>query len=233
MNLSTLFRQGISHLTTKTIQDDYVMWLCNSNAGMLWKGNVYCLDYAIKNLPSNSPVVEIGSFCGLSTNIINYLLQKHSKPNTLFNCDVWKYDDYKIQFTGGITNAEYRDFVLESYRRNVLLFSKRLPHTIEATSDDFFVRWSSYADEIDMFNSNVELGGSISMAYIDGCHTYDQTKKDFLNVDMFLEIGGFILFDDSTAGSGIGSADFMREMKINARYETVMKNPNYLFRKIK
>ena len=53
-------------------EDEYVEWLCFANAGMLDRGNLYCFDYAIRNLPSSAPLIEIGSFCGLSTNLITY-----------------------------------------------------------------------------------------------------------------------------------------------------------------
>src|SRR5687767_3117074 len=49
---------------------EYMSWLSFANAGMLTPGNVDCFDYAIRNLPSSAPLVEIGSFCGLSTNAI-------------------------------------------------------------------------------------------------------------------------------------------------------------------
>ncbi len=32
------------------ISNDYVNWLCYANAGMLQRGNLFCFDYAIKNL---------------------------------------------------------------------------------------------------------------------------------------------------------------------------------------
>ena len=65
------------------ITDEYVKWLCFANAGMLDRGNLYCFDLAIRNLPSDAPMVEIGSFCGLSTNLIAHYKYKHGKTNTL------------------------------------------------------------------------------------------------------------------------------------------------------
>src|SRR5262245_28880189 len=62
--------------------DEYVRWLCFANAGMLDPGNLYCIEHAIKNLPSGAPVVEIGSFCGLSTNLIAHLLALQAVRNT-------------------------------------------------------------------------------------------------------------------------------------------------------
>jgi hypothetical protein len=39
---------------------------------MLNAGNVECIDYAIGHLPSDAPMLEIGSWCGLSTNVISH-----------------------------------------------------------------------------------------------------------------------------------------------------------------
>ena len=41
---------------------EFISWLKFANAGMLDNGNLYCFEYAIEHLPSNSPVIEIGSF---------------------------------------------------------------------------------------------------------------------------------------------------------------------------
>jgi len=36
---------------------------------------------------------------------------------------------------------------------------------------------------------------------VDRDHTYDQSIRDFRNVNRFLEVGGFIIFDDSADDS--------------------------------
>lgn len=56
---------------------------------MLAPGNVWSMDYAIRHLPSDHPLLEIGSFAGLSTKVICYLLPKHGRVNVLFTCDNW------------------------------------------------------------------------------------------------------------------------------------------------
>lgn len=47
---------------------------------MLAQGNVYAMEYAITNMPAGKAVLEIGSFCGLSTIVLSYLLDKHASP---------------------------------------------------------------------------------------------------------------------------------------------------------
>ena len=61
----------------RELSSEYLNWLMFANAGMLTPGNLWCMDYAIKNLPSTAPILEIGSFCGLSANVITHLKEKH------------------------------------------------------------------------------------------------------------------------------------------------------------
>ena len=43
------------------ISDQYTELLSGINPGWLERGNLYSFDYAIRNLPSDSPIIEIGS----------------------------------------------------------------------------------------------------------------------------------------------------------------------------
>jgi hypothetical protein len=223
---------GIKH----TVSDEYIDWLSIANAGMLNKGNVYCFDYVIKNIPSDNPIIEIGSFCGLSTNVINYLLWKHRKGNKLFTSDKWMFEgaeEKKFVGESQLTHQEFRNYVKTSYINNISLFSKfNLPYTVEAFSDEFFELWKKEAKIEDVLHRPVTLGGSISFCYIDGNHSYEQSKKDFENADAYLDKNGFILFDDSAFYSPFGCRRLMKELVKNDRYELVIKNPNYLFKKV-
>lgn len=205
---------------------------------MLNHGNTYCMEYAVKNLPSDSPIIEIGSFCGLSTNIISFFLRKYSKRNKLITSDKWIFEGAEagIGFLDGcsINHARYREFIKETYIRNIQFFSKdNLPYTIEQFSDDFFSLWSQNKLETDVMGRPVQLGGKISFSYIDGNHTYEYARRDFENSDAFLETGGFILFDDSADSTEWEVKKVMQDVRNTGRYELVIKNPNYMFRKIK
>ena len=221
----------------KQLNYEFLNWLSYANAGMLDPGNSYCMDYAIKRLPTSNPVIEIGSFCGLSTNVISYLLKKHSKQNRIFTSDRWIFEGAENDGTLGdsdIQHSDYRNFVMDSFKRNVTFFGKNtFIHPIEVFSDDFFKLWENAAVVTDLFKIELQLGGNISFAYIDGNHTYEYSKRDFQNVSKHLDKGGFILFDDSSDYSSFGCARLMKEIVANSDYELVMKNPNYLFRKIK
>ncbi len=216
---------------------DFITWLGFANAGMLDKGNIYCFEYAIEHLPSDSPIIEIGSFCGLSTNTINYYLRKHKKNNKLISADRWDFEGAENQdaFLEGsnVTHRQYKEFVRESYLRNINFFSKdRLPFTIEKFSDDFFKLWETDSLVSDVLGRQIQLGGTISFAYIDGNHTYEFAKRDFENADKYLEPGGFILFDDSSDFSNWEVKEVIKEIKQSGKYEIIIRNPNYLIRKL-
>ena len=218
------------------VWSEHLSWLSLANAGMMDRGNVACFDYAVRNLPSNAPMIEIGSFCGLSTNAITYLKQVHGVRNALITCDKWIFEGSEegdtLDPTSTISHAAYRDFVKRTFRENVLMFSgSDLPYTIESFSDEFFDLWSEGETQEDVFGRPVSLGGPISFCYIDGNHTYEFAKRDFVNADRFLEKGGFILFDDSGDGSGWEVCDVVREVTASGRYELISHHPNYFFRK--
>ncbi len=215
----------------------FIEWLKFANAGMLDNGNTYCFEYAIRHLPSDNPIIEIGSFCGLSTNLISFYKKTFNKKNKLITADRWVFEggenpDYCLEGTN-ITNEEYKQFVKESYIRNISFFSKDdVPYTIEQFSDDFFGLWENNVLMDDILDRPVQLGGKIAFAYIDGNHTYNFARRDFLNTDKFLDKGGFILFDDSADYSDWEVSRVVKEVMRTGRYEVIVKNPNYLFRKI-
>jgi len=218
------------------ISDEYVRWLCYANAGLLDRRNLYSFDYAIRNLLSEAPIIEIGSFCGLSTNLLTYYKEKHSVHNPLITCDKWEFEDVKEGSMVGrssISHVEYRKFIKEIYIRNINFFSYNdLPYTIELNSDDFFTAWRNLKEVQDVLDRPIKLGGTISFCYIDGNHSYNYVKRDFENCNEFLEKGGFILVDDSEDWSQFkGILKVIKEIKSSKKYEVVIKNPNYLFRK--
>jgi hypothetical protein len=219
------------------VWSEYLSWLTLANAGMLDRGNVACFDYAIRNLPSKAPILEIGSFCGLSTNVLTYLKRIHGATNTLITCDKWIFegaeDGPTLDPTSPVTHAAYREYVRRTYRESIQVFSENdLPYTIEAFSDEFFEMWNLGETKRDILDREITLGGPISFCYIDGNHTYDYAKRDFVNCDRSLERGGFVLFDDSADGSGWEVCRVVAEVAGSGSYELIAKNPNYLFRKI-
>lgn len=215
------------------IADEYTGWLYAANSGWLEIGNLYCFDFAIKNLPDNSPILEIGSFCGLSTNALAYYKWRHRKSNHIFSCDRWILSADPTVGGTPMTYSDYGKFIKESFMRNVQMFSwEELPHTIELYSEELFEAWAANQTVSDVFGRSTKLGGTLSFCYIDGNHSYASAKRDFENCDKFLVQGGYILFDDSGDNSvwrDVGKV--AKEVEATGRYELVIKNPNYLFRK--
>ena len=223
-------------LRLKKVEDEYLNWLRFANAGMLDPGNVYAMKHVIKNLPTRDPIIEIGSFCGLSTNVLSYFLRKEKRENIFFCSDKWIFEGSEnTTFLGlsDISSRDYKSFVKNTFIRNINFFSPNRPHPIELFSDEFFEKWENKSEVIDVFNQSIKLGGYISFCYIDGNHTYDFAKRDFENVNQYLVPGGFILFDDSSDSNPFGLTKLMKEIKQRSDYSLVMKNPNYLFQKNK
>jgi hypothetical protein len=209
---------------TIDISDEFTDLLCGINSGWLERGNLYCFDYAVRNLPSDSPLVEIGAFCGLSTNLITYHKELHSVRNKLINCDKWLWGSTERIGGSSFTYPEYLHFAKETYVRNVTMFSRfGLPYTVEQFSSDFFEKWRRGGEERDVFGRTIRLGGPISFCYVDGNHAYEYVRRDFEDADEFLERGGFILFDDSSDYTRWEVARVRDEVIAGGRYEVVAK----------
>jgi hypothetical protein len=214
--------------------DPFVDGLCFANAGMLERGNLYCFHYAINHLASESPLIEIVSFCGLSTNLLTHYKATSGRCNRLFTCDEWCFEGAEeinaMIGSSHCTHLAYRSFVYESFKRNTQFFSgKDLPYTIEKSSDAFFAAWRKGEIVTDIFGRSVRLGGPVSFCFVDGNHSCDYVKRDFENCEEFLEGGEFVFFDDSQDDSGWEVRKVVKEIQVSRKYDLVIKNPNYLF----
>ena len=242
--ISQIFKRILRKISFKKLpekidikNDEFLKWISFAIPGMTGGRNIESMGYAIKSLPSNSPIIEIGSFCGLSTIIISHFKSEFGKTNKLYTCDKWEFEGQKLGNNIGKTDLshdEYKKFVKESYIRNIQTFCKNnLPITIEIFSDVFFKMWENKQKTIDVLGRESSLGGPISFVFVDGNHTYEFVKRDFENVDKFLEKNGFVLFDDSSDYSHWqGSNKVMKEILKRKDYKLIARNPNYLFQKI-
>jgi predicted O-methyltransferase YrrM len=197
-------------------------------------GNPHLFDVGIQLAPEAS-TLEIGAFCGLSTNIIQYLKRKHGRTSPLFTSDKWIFEgaDDQLPPHATVTHRELREYVMETFERSVRRFSPdALPFAIEMTSDEFFEAWGTQREVSDLFGRAVSLGGPLGFCFVDGDHTEEYAARDFANCDRYLVPGGLILFDDSADDSDWEVREVIRSIKRNRRYEVVAKNPNYLVRKL-
>jgi hypothetical protein len=209
-------------------------WLSYINPGMLVGSNLDLFAYCLDRIPSGA-VIEIGSWCGLSLNHILLLLKMKGRENPVFSVDDWWFENATFGQCIPGTSAPFDDFramAIQTFRSRVMLFNKdRLPHHIELNSDRFFAAWGTSETLTDFFGRQVNLGGPIAFAYIDGAHTYEQSMRDFQNVSRHLIGGGFIVFDDSADDSDWGSRLTAQEAAKHPGYELIAKNPNYCVRK--
>ena len=232
--------------TKKSLSDDKFLKRIRSlviGEGMLQEGNIPLIEYAIINMPENGCVVEIGSYGGLSTNLIIYLMQKNHRNNIMFNCDAWIYEGFSdnpgnteihVDGRNDILRTDYSLYMKQAFiAATKLLSSKNLPHSFHLDSDSFFDKWNKKELDIDLFGNEAKLGGEISFAYIDGGHSLEIVSKDFKNVADNLLINGFILMDDSSKHLNFGSAQIIAEIKKDFRFEVVASSPNYMFKKVK
>lgn len=211
--------------------------------GMLKEGNVRLMDYAIRHMPDHGCVLEIGSYGGLSTNLLTYLLSKHQRTHPLFTCDAWIYEGYTdylkrvadvhIDGRPDVLRSTYSSYMKQAFiQSTTLLSSHRLPFSFHMHSAQFFDCWEQHQTATDVFGRSQTLGGEISFAYIDGGHSYEVAWNDFIHVTKHLVKGGFILFDDSADSDQFGSALMMKDIKKDKRFEVIAQNPNYLIRKL-
>lgn len=214
---------------------------------MISDGNIYAFDHALRLLPPTGDVLEIGSFAGMSTNIICWLLRKNGQSaRRFFTCDPWIYEGFhdtsraaddvymsRVDGSAEFSRAEYCEFVRASFLRSVGFFSRaNLPHSFRLTSDAFFEKWLDGETADDLFGRAVRLGGKWAFCYVDGDHAYDFARRDVENCLVGLVAGGFLLLDDSADGSRYGSSRLARELLRDGRLRLVFKNPNYLFQRV-
>lgn len=229
----------------KTIENDAFLKRIRATIigeGMLHEGNIYLMDYAIQHMPDDGIVLEIGSYAGLSTNVLLHLLQKHHKKHTFIGCDAWIYEGFN-DHTGNIethidgkVEVSRKDYV--AYIKTAFINAAQLlhpntkPFTCHMPSDAFFENWNTKNEFTDVFDRTFSIQDTISFSYIDGDHSYEQAKKDFENVAKKLKVNGFILLDDSADYLNFGNKNLIEDIKNDHRFTIIDRNPNYLIQKV-
>jgi len=207
---------------------------------MLIPENIDAMSWAIRNMKKGSPIVEIGSFAGLSTTVMAYLRDKYSPASKIYSCDRWQFEGQKpgrkLAESKTVTHDDYKAYVKKVFSLTAKTFAPhKLPKTIDSLSAEFFKKWGQNKIVTSVFHERVKLGGPIGFCYIDGNHTLQGVKGDFESVDPFVAVNGFILFDDSADGGAWQEVNQLaRSIASNParyKYTLVFKNPNYLFQK--
>jgi len=225
--------------------DDFIRRLRSSVIGsqMLHEGNIYLMNHAIKNMPAEGAILEIGSWAGLSTNLLLHLIKKYNRKHKLFSCDPGIYEGLhdhsgiiNLNIDGGydILRESYMEYIQQAYINSVKLFHRdNLPYAFHLTSDAFFAALRQKEVKTDLLKRTTKLDIKYSFCYIDGNHAYEHAKRDFENTDKYLLPDGFILLDDSANGSSFGSSKLIKEIKNRNDYRITACNPHYLVQKIR
>ena len=174
-------RQAASLLDPPIIVDDEIAgWIAMTVPGWLHPGHLYLIDLAVRNLPSTEPVLEIGSYCGLSTNVIRRFLDLHEKSNDLWTCDPWAFGPEGPIAGSELTFAGVRDFAKEAFVHAARHYSvHRLPFTIHATSDEFFEQWRKAAQRRTYSGASSEAAASSASAISTANTTRSMSARTF------------------------------------------------------
>jgi hypothetical protein len=237
--LKTIFLKIFKRLTGRAPKpysgtEEIFAWMNFAVTGMFTVEDAYVMDAAVARLPSAKPILEIGSFAGRSTCFLLHFLKNHQAANPLICADNWKFENsHAAGFIEGsrLTHAQYREYIMKLFTLNVSTFhADRLPKSVVASSNEFFQWWEEKRGVETLQGEKVQLGGQFSFVFIDGNHTYDQTKFDFTLSDRFLEPGGLCFMHD-TGNDDFGCRQVLKEVLKEGRYELLMENPNALLRK--
>lgn len=77
---------------TSVLQDPAIMWARWAIGGWLDDADIRIINHCIKRLPTRNPVIEIGSFCGLSAVVTGRILQIAKSRNRLICVDPWRFE---------------------------------------------------------------------------------------------------------------------------------------------
>ena len=134
-------------------------------------------------------VVELGAYSGLSFFTFCQSMVENNVDGTLYAVDTWQGD----QHTGPIDEGMYQQ--VENHARK---YYRGISYLLRTT----FAEASEQFDE-----------ASIDLLHIDGLHTYDAVKKDFITWFPKVKPGGIILMHDIAARlEGFGVRKFWEEL---------------------
>lgn len=210
--------------------------IASATGGWLTQGNVDALYYGLKHTRDvEGRIREIGAFCGMSSNIITLFKRILGIKKKLITIDAWGKgftDENQLAFTG-ISQRAFHDYARDSYLERVKFFSSDdLPSPIKGFSTDIMDLWAKNETLTDLYGTQIDLGGPIAFAFVDGDHSYEVSKLDFENIDRDLSPGGMILFDDSGVRDKRGSSQTAQEVAASGKYKVISKNPNFLVQKL-
>lgn len=154
-----------------------------------WIGHIPFVNFLIKETQP-SVVVELGTHTGNSYLAICQTVQESAINAHCFAIDTWEGDEHALHYDNEIylDLAEYHD---QRYAAFSTLLRKTFDQAVHRFEDK-----------------------SISLLHIDGLHTYDAVKHDFLTWLPKLAPGAIVLFHDTEEKNrGFGVYRFWEELK--------------------
>ena len=216
------------NVTTKQIQE-VANWLRNTEKKMIGRiaGDIedyilnYYMIYSASHLSSNKPVAhaEIGVLFGGSL-----LLMLHALKNAHSDHYALAIDPLDGYYGQNIDPVSGLPVTLEIVKSNVenVGFGMEKVRIVKATSQS---------------QEALNIAGSFSLAtlWIDGDHSYEGVKQDWINYSPFVVSGGYILIDNYHDGVFKGIDKFVDEDLLPYLSECVMVakiNRSILFKKV-
>ncbi len=133
-----------------------------------WLNHVPFVKYLVDKIDPNI-IVELGTHSG---NSLVTMLESSSSKCEVYAVDTWEGDDHSKKYSIDIFN-NLNNFIQNNYSERCKLLKMKF----ELAADNF---------------SN----NSIDLLHIDGYHTYEAVRNDYLNYISKVRKGGIILFHD-------------------------------------
>ncbi|MBR5515667.1 MAG: class I SAM-dependent methyltransferase [Clostridia bacterium] len=164
-----------------------------------WSGHRYfAYDYTAYKKPAK--IVELGSYYGCSAFSFLQALKDLNIDSEFYAIDTWEGDSF--------TTVDYTEKIYDKYKIiNDSCFSAQKANMLRMTFDEAV---SKFEDK------------SIDLLHIDGSHTYEDVKHDYLTWRSKVKENGVIFFhdisDDEVHGEKMGSHLFWQELSSEMPY---------------
>jgi predicted O-methyltransferase YrrM len=169
-------------------------WLEDDEADLL----IAAVARALAELPEDTAVVEVGSYCGRSTTVIGSVV-KLLRPSGR----VYAIDPHEGEVGAHDRGISHTSPTLAEFRRNMTMAQlDTVVETLQQYSWD--VRWER----------------PIGFVLIDGLHDYENVKRDFSHFEPHLVEGGYVAFHDY-AHYWPGVIAYVDELLATGRYDRV------------
>ncbi len=218
------------------ILDDYGRMIVKSVAGGLHPAVPGALEFAMSNLPYDAPIVELGAFCGLSTNLLAHCKVKQGLRNRIIACDSWGLGPAeKTQAQTEQSGSDYGHFLRASFINSITTFCPEPhPYGVEMRPHEFSASWKRHEVVQDVLGRDIELGGPISFCFLRQKGQDYDVLQVLQDCDEYLSSGAFLLLDHCCSFSARKELEnVFRHVKSSGKYELLIDGACRLLRRKK